>query len=297
MPFYESAGIPAPETAWFRTREEAVNLDRRTVLLTLCPACGLVRSVTSGGTAAPADPHELLRPDPAAALLVCRHEFEHITRPPEFLRRVRGLVGADPAARMVMHLDNALHALSEGAFWIACREARTHFTPGSLARVVRASRFEVTELRRAEGDRRFVLTASPAVGATPMRFDLEDDLAAIAEVANGFATAACRQASRWRRIIDDFRADGQRLALWGADAGAVAFLCALQVSDTDVTAVVDASAAAQGMYLAGSGQRIIPPSALAQHQPDALILLDPRRQQEVRTQLESLQLRAPMLCP
>jgi hypothetical protein len=289
--FYETGEMPSGPASFFPTRDEAVDVTRHTISLALCRACGFI----GGSSSDPAPRQDVASDtpprDPAAALLLCRHAFARVAQPRRFLHRVRELLAGQPGARVSFELPDARHSLGEGAYWTACRDERSHFTPGSLARLVRAAGFDVVDIRRADdGDAsRFTLEAQAADGPTPMRFGLEDDLAAITDAADGFAAAAHRQAARWRRIVNEFRADGLNVALWGADGAAVAFLSMLDASHIDLPVVLDPRPAAQGCFLAGTGQRVVAPDATAPHALDLVILLDAAQRTEAQARLDRLQ--------
>jgi hypothetical protein len=49
--------------------------------------------------------------------------------------------------------------------------------------------------------------------------------------------------------------------------------------------VVDINPRKQGMYVAGSGQQIVPPAFLQHYQPDLIIMMNPIYTEEIRQQL------------
>ena len=119
-----------------------------------------------------------------------------------------------------------------------------------------------------------------------MRFDLEDDLAAIAEavaVPRGGGAADVALATRHRR--DDEQ--GKRVALWGSGSKAVGFLSTLGCRDERVPFVVDINPRKQGTFLPGTGQQIVGPDAMIEYKPDVVIVMNPVYRDEIRRDLDA----------
>jgi hypothetical protein len=74
---------------------------------------------------------------------------------------------------------------------------------------------------------------------------------------------------------------GQRTVVWGGGSKGVTFLNTLKIQD-QIEYVVDINPRKQGMYIAGTGQRIVSPEFLQDYQPDALIVVNPIYQGEVQ---------------
>jgi hypothetical protein len=140
---------------------------------------------------------------------------------------------------------------------------------------VRAARFEISTLSITDddGERRVHLTAARAAGPTRPRFDIEDDLAAVTAAVDAFPVAMERQIARWRRVIDELLGDGERVAVCGSEAEVQAFLARLQIDETRVARVIDASSS-----------------------PDVVIALG-KAAAEVRRELRQLGLRPVVLTP
>lgn len=268
VPFYEACDVPLATGPPAATREAALAVRRGAVSLALCPTCGLVSNkardgaVTAAANEVLAD--ERLTPDPREGTL-------RAERP------------------------DVLYTLREGAFWELAGPRRRYFSPGSLARLVRAAGFDVTDLRRAHDDRHFLLAARFCGRPSAMRFNLEDDLAALTDAADGFAAAAHRQASRWRRIIDEFLGERKRVVVWGAGTESVGFLSALGITDAQVAWAVDPAAQAADSFLLGTGQRIVAPQALHELPPGLVIVTDSRQRDDARRAMTAAGVRPELL--
>ncbi len=258
-----------------------------------CPAIGLDPVLE---TASPAGSAVTLIPDYysekyahlPADLIVCRHTLEHIPNAGAFVRTIRRAIGNRSHTTLAIEVPDTLRVLREGAFWDVYYEHCSYFTPGSLARLFRTAGFDLLDLRREYDDQYLILEANPSAGLTRARFNLEDDLASVADAVAGFPAASERQLARWRRVIDETFAEGKPLVLWGSGSKAVGFLSTLAVRDDRVPYVVDINPRKQNTFLPGTGQRIIGPEALREYHPDAVIVMNPVYVGEIRADLKQM---------
>lgn len=233
--------------------------------------------------------------DLPADLIVCRHTMEHIPDAGAFVRMIRRVIGQRMETVIAIEVPDTLRVLREGAFWDLYYEHCSYFTPGSLARLFRASGFDLIDLRLAFDDQYLILEARPSNEPTRPRFDLEDDLAAVTEALAGFPSAVERQLSRWRRVIDENIAEGKRVALWGSGSKAVGFLSTLGINDDRIPFVVDINPRKQGTFLPGTAQQIVGADALREYKPDVVIVMNPVYTEEIRKDLDARGLRPALL--
>jgi hypothetical protein len=74
----------------------------------------------------------------------------------------------------------------------------------------------------------------------------------------------------------------------------VAFLTTLGIRD-EVQHVVDINPFRQGMYMPGTGQRIVAPESLREHRPDVVIVMNPIYEAEIRQDLDRMGLAPDLL--
>jgi hypothetical protein len=70
----------------------------------------------------------------------------------------------------------------------------------------------------------------------------------------------------------------------------VAFLNTIGIKD-EVEFIVDINTYRQGKYLPGSGKLIVPPSFLKEYRPDMVIAMNPIYLDEIRNDLNSMELK------
>lgn len=230
-----------------------------------------------------------------ADVIVCRHTLEHIPRTGELVRALRENIGAREDVLVFFEVPDLLRVLREGAFWDLYHEHCSYFTPGSLARLFRASGFELLELALDYDDQYVLLVARPAPGPTQPRLPLEDDLGQIAAAVEAFARVGSDALSRWGGLLERAAAGGRRIVPWGSGSKGVAFLTSLG-GGPGVERVVDINPHRQGRFMPGTGQEIVAPTRLLEAPPDQVLLMNPIYAGEIGRDLGQLGLE-PELVP
>jgi hypothetical protein len=213
--------------------------------------------------------------------ILCRHTLEHIPDTRDFLRTVRQSIGDRLDTLVFFELPDTTRVLREAAFWDVYYEHCSYFTAGSLARLFRECDFDVTHLWRDFGDQYLMLAARPSAAPTLPRLPIEDDLTETRRDVERFTEACPRIVALWRERIGSLHAAGRRPVLWGAGSKAVGFIETLGLTD-EVEYLVDINPRKCGKYLPGSGHEIIPPEALADYRPQAVIVMNPVYREEIR---------------
>jgi hypothetical protein len=196
---------------------------------------------------------------------------------------------------VLFELPDVTRILREAAFWDVYYEHCSYFSTGSLARVFRDASFELLELGRDYGDQYLLLAAKPVDAATTKpSLPLEDDLAQSAADVAHFEQTVAHTIARWRELILAARAKGEKTVIWSALSKAVSFLTTLKVGDA-IEYAVDINPHRQGRFLPITAQQIMPPSFLAEYQPDQVILMNPIYVPEVQRELDQMGLSARIL--
>lgn len=218
-----------------------------------------------------------------ADLLASRFVYEHIPAPHDFLRMIRRSI-TDPGRTVVFfEVPDADLIVRQFSVWDLIYEHCSYFTPESLTRSFAACGFDVLRVKETYGKQYLTIEARAARAQGSPGPDTGDLERLRADVAT-FRDRQSAHMADWRTRLDAWRADGRRVAAWGAGAKAVGFLNMLQ--DRDVVArVVDINPHKQGKHLAGTGQQIVPPEALAEDPPDVVIVMNPIYRDEIAADL------------
>lgn len=222
-----------------------------------------------------------------ADFVCCRHTLEHIAEVGQFVRMLRRAVGGGTDATVFFEVPDVTRILREGAFWDVYYEHCSYFSPGSLARLLRASAFGVTELYRDYADQYLILTARPAAGPTQPVLPIEEDLGTLPGLVESYARTSTGRIGWWQRRLGKLAAQGARTILWGSGSKAVAFLTTLGIAD-EVACVVDVNPYRQGWFLPGTGHRIVAPESLAECRPDCVVVMNPVYRREIEEALGRL---------
>jgi len=229
-----------------------------------------------------------------ADLIVCRHTLEHLPNPGDMLRSIRA--GAHGGGSTIVYLEvpDVSRILSEGAFWDVYYEHCCYFSAGSFARLARGAGLEVLDVRYGFDGQYLLLDARLRTDRSSSDPVGPDDVEQVREATARFGALHAKRVRDWNARLAALREDGRRAALWGSGSKAVAFLTALEVGEA-IECVVDINPRKQGMYMAGTRQRIVPPAFLTDDRPDVVIVMNPVYSDEIRSELLSLGLEPELL--
>lgn len=227
-------------------------------------------------------------------LVVARHVLEHVSRPVAFLKELRNNMRTGSAA--YVEVPNALFTLRDGGVWDIVYEHCSYFTPSSLTMALELAGFTVERLQEAF-DGQFLCANARATTSEGTR----NEAAAgpkpgreLRRVVLDFVCAHGLKLTAWRANLAELAVQRRRVVAWGAGSKGNTF--ANLVAQVDIVPyVVDLNPRKHGMFVAGTGARIVPPEFLVQYKPDDVIVLNPNYEREVRHRLETLGLNPSVL--
>ncbi len=231
-----------------------------------------------------------------ADLIVCRHVLEHIEDPDAFIDQVRRAVGEQRSV-IFFEVPNSLWTLRQGGIWDIIYEHCSYFSPTSLAYLFRKHGFRVLAVNEVFGGQFLTIeatldddtredSASSLVDAS--------ELAALTADARAFAENYRAKRDEWQTRLRSLLAAGKRGVVWGAGSKGVTFLNAMDAGE-EIIAVVDINPRKQGKYVAGTGQQIVPPTRLAELQPDFVIIMNANYRDEIGGMLKDVGVEAEIL--
>ncbi len=226
-------------------------------------------------------------------LICCRHVLEHIKDPVAFLSSTRQTVGGQRDAIVYFEVPNVRLILERLSVWDIIYEHCNYFSIESLTSIFRQEGFEILNIEESYQEQFLSLEcrlADPAESAVSEKEDISQ-LTTLVEV---FSEKMQARMKMWRDRLEEFSESGKRVVIWGAGAKTVGFLNMLQVDD-QITCVVDINPHKQGLYLAGTGQKIVSPDDLRTEKPEVVILMNPIYRDEIAKQLESMGVQAEII--
>jgi SAM-dependent methyltransferase len=260
-----------------------------------------------------ADLYRKQHADLPADFVICRHTLEHISDVAGFMELLRANLAGREATTVFFELPDVLRVLREVAFWDIYYEHCSYFTVGSLVRLFERNGFTVLDASLDYDDQYILLEARTDEGGSggsggsggpkersgsppgirvrsgsPLAVDQVEDVAA---AVGEFRRRHQAQLASWDARLAGLSAAGRRAVVWGAGSKGVAFLCALPAAER-IEVAVDINPYKHGMFMAATGQRIVPPAFLADYRPDVVIVMNPIYRDEIRAELDRLRVEA-----
>ncbi|UCC65345.1 MAG: methyltransferase domain-containing protein [Anaerolineae bacterium] len=230
-----------------------------------------------------------------ADFICCRHVLEHVQFPRDFLTGVRNSIGHRSETVVFFEVPNALFTLRDLGIWDLIYEHCSYFNASSLSRLFTLCGFNVHSITEAYDSQFLCIEALPGEGSTKAMDDFGNDMAAMACDVRAFADRYRSKLQAWQRNLARMVCLEQRVVIWGAGSKGVTFLNGLETRDL-ICYAVDINPRKQGMYLAGSGQQIVPPEFLPEYQPDVVIVMNPIYEDEIRQRIAQLGLTPRIVC-
>lgn len=238
--------------------------------------------------------------DRQADLLCSRYVFEHIADPLPFLRMIRrsiGSAGGSPggdagggADTSVVYFEvpNVNLILRDLSVWDIIYEHCSYFGKESLARVFAECGFKIGNVTEAYSGQFLGIEAFPGENGAQFKQADWGDLDALGASVETFTANYAKKLDVWNDRLASFERDGRRAVAWGAGAKAVGFLNMLKI-DEQIPYVVDINPHKCGRHLAGTGQKVVAPEFLKDYRPDVVILMNPIYRDEIRNQLDEME--------
>ncbi len=220
--------------------------------------------------------------------LVCmRHVLEHVSEPTKFMRSVRSTLRE--GVPIYVEVPNVLYTLRDGGIWDLVYEHCGYFSKSSLQSVLQLAGFRVTLVRQAF-DGQFLAAHAVADregGVAHPEPELESSV-------RSFGASHGLKVSQWRTSLEELALAQRRVVAWGAGSKGSTFANLVAGGD-NVPYLVDVNPRKHGMFVAGTGARIVPPEFLAEYRPDVVVVVNPSYEQEIRARLGELGVEAELL--
>ena len=227
-------------------------------------------------------------------LICCRHTLEHIPNTAEFVNIVRRAVGNHLETIVFFEIPDVVRVLRELAFWDIYYEHCSYFSLGSLARLFRQCKFDVTDLSKDFDDQYLLIEAKPVNQASDKVHELEESIKQIANYARYFSRHCDEKLDGWKNRLQQLYADKRRTVIWGSGSKCVSFITTVGVKD-EIEYVIDINPYRHGKYIPGAGKKIMSPQFLKRYKPDVTIVMNPAYCDEIRQMLDSMEVSTEIL--
>lgn len=227
--------------------------------------------------------------------LICsRYVLEHIDKPIDFLRTIRRSIGDRLDTVVYFEVPDVYLILEALSVWDVIYEHYLYFCPASLVKSFELSGFCIKKVSETYQNQFIAIEVFPGDDKTTAQYDITDDLARITEQVDTFSSMQQRKNIEWLETIDDIEKNNKRAMIWGAGAKGVGFLNVLNVKEA-IPYAVDINPNKHGKYVAGTGQKIVPPEFVTDYQPDVIIVMNSIYKREIENTLEKLDVGAELI--
>lgn len=220
-------------------------------------------------------------------LICCRQVLEHLWKPGHFLQSLRRTLQDDSPIPVFFEVPNATNMFEEGRVWDVIYEHYSYFNARSLSWAFVTSGFRVTHVEETFGGQYLCLEALPAQSGDCAVEDSNP-------TPPSFGRAIQEMVRRWRERLQEWKASGKRIALWGAGSKGVTFLNMLD--SAGVECVVDVNPRKHGKFVAGAGHEIKSPQVLGGQPCDVVLIANELYRSEIVKTLHELKAPAEVLC-
>lgn len=225
----------------------------------------------------------------SADFVCCKMTLEHIPRTRDFVGMVRRSLGDRRDTIVFFQVPDLQRILRDVAFWDIYYEHCSYFTAGSLARLFRRCGFEILDIYRGYDQQYLMLEARAAMDGASPPLPTEEDVADLAREVRGFRQRYQEKLQYWQAAIEAIRGKRPRVVIWGSSSKGVSFLTTLRIRE-EIEYVVDINPHKHGMYMPGTGQRIVSPDFLRRYRPERVIVMNPIYWNEIQRELDRLDL-------
>ena len=228
--------------------------------------------------------------------LVCsRQTLEHIYSPSDFVSGLRQVTRGNPATVFFFEVPNGRFLLNGLSIWDIIYEHYSIFSRPSLQALFARSGFRSLRLEETFAGQYLTIEALACKeGEQPEDLPPQADLRGLQADVDAFKQNFDQKIQYWRNKLLQSEAKGRCAVVWGAGSKGVTFLNVLNVPGA-IRNVVDINPRKRNKFIAGSGHRIVAPEDLRSLRPDLVLVMNKVYQQEIRSQLDDLGLKAELM--
>lgn len=225
--------------------------------------------------------------DHTGDLVASRYVLEHIENPVQFLNSIRRSIGDREETIVYFEVPDVYLILEQLSAWDFIYEHVSYFSPGSLATLFEMCGFKILDLYETFGGQFIGIEAAPVSGSAIGTFEIGDDVDRIGKCVKHFQPQIDKKLQEFSKLIQRIRKENQRVLVWGAGAKGVSYLNMLNIRD-EIKYIVDINPNKHGNFVAGTGQKIVPPEFAKSYNPDLVIVMNPIYESEIQLKLKEM---------
>ena len=213
--------------------------------------------------------------DKAIDLICCRHALEHIDDPAGFLEMVKKAVPSGSLPAVFFEVPNSLYSLRDGGVWDFIYEHVSYFCGRSLSACFARAGYSVRRTWETFDGQFLCLEADEkAPGSKRPQLVLVPPTGELVALAAGLGDQMTGLLESWRARFNEITAEGGKVAVWGTGSKGVTFLNLM--GDAGAVGVpVDINPQKHGLFVPGTGQRVVAPENLAELGIRLVLVMNP----------------------
>jgi len=224
-----------------------------------------------------------------ADFIICRHVLEQIYNPGNFLNVILQTIKEESDTKLFFEVPNLLWTLRDLSILDIIYENYSYYSSISLTQLFLRCGFRIHAIYETYKSQFICIEASPdkdLVRNVPFEIVTSGE---IKKYADTFATRLNEKVNEWKTKLEKIHLRNQKVVLWGSGSKGITFLNLLKVGEM-IEYFVDINPRKNGMYISGTGQKIVSPSFLIDYKPDIVIVMNPIYLDEVKEEICSLDL-------
>jgi hypothetical protein len=222
------------------------------------------------------------------AIIFCRHVLEHLPAPRTFVSELAAVARRSPDCGVFIEVPNVLYTLRDLGIWDLIYEHCLYFAAPALARLCESSGLRPSNVSQSFGDQYLCVEAigtKPPAAFTPVDSEVRE----LSVLAREFGGRYRAKVAEWISQLEQFRAAGRRVVIWGAGSKGVTFANVVGGAER-VACLVDVNPRKMDRFVPITGQPVVGPGTLAQLRPDVILVMNPLYVEEVEQQVRALDL-------
>lgn len=216
-----------------------------------------------------------------ADIICCRHVLEHIQFPRDFLASIRRTISDRLDTVVFFEVPNVMFTLKDLGIWDLIYEHYSYFSTNSLKHIFISSGFKPINLKETFEGQFLCIDALSVENQEQSKNHYPDHFEKMTDYVAAFSDRYYSKVEQWKLELKSMENKGHRAVVWGGGSKGVTFLNTLKVQD-QIEYVIDISSPKQGMYVAGTGQKIMPPEFLREYCPDTIVVMNPIYLEEIQ---------------
>lgn len=255
-----------------------------------------VEQLANGFVSSSLRPLQLASKNDGIDFIFSYHELEHMNNPVNFLRDLRLTIAQNPYVRLFFAVPNVLRAFEDGDFTDVIYEHVSYFTVPSLRFLFSSCGFSLSDIEETEGE----IFDSIYVDATIRRKETagtesvsKTTAMQIEKSIHQFTAKTTKNIQGLSEQVETLLNEGNRIVVWGVGARGVTILNILK--ENRIEYAVDINPRKQGLYVPGTGQKIVQPSFLSDYKPDFVLVSNAPYKAEIQKTLDALKIDATFL--